>query len=581
MSKSHFDSMRHSCAHLLAAAVLDLWPGSHNAIGPSIEDGFYQDFDLGEVTISEKDLPKIEKRMKKILATWGPFEEKEVSAEQAKKDFAYNPYKLELIGEFEIEGKKITENNPGNFLDLCKGGHSSYPKEELKHFKLLKVAGAYWRGDANNKMLTRIYGTCFPSQEELDVHLTMLEEAKNRDHRKIGEEMDLFCFSDLVGAGLPMFTPKGTVLLKTISNFLNGLKEAKGYQEVNIPHLAKSELYKTSGHWDKFSDDIMIVKGKSEEFLIKPMNCPHHAQIYAARPRSYRDLPLRYAEITKQYRDEQTGELHGLSRVRSITIDDTHIFARPDQILQEAKNAYDIIHEFYKAFGIGLKVRLSIRDPKNKDAYLGTDELWKNAQEKLEELLKKEDREYFVGEGEAAFYGPKLDFMGVDSIGRTWQLSTIQVDFNQPERFQLSYVDEHGEKVQPVMIHVAVAGSLERLLSIMIEHFAGAFPLWLSPVQIQLIAVGGDHKEYCHSLAQKLLTEGLRVEVDDSDETVGKKVSKAEKQKVPYMLVIGDKEINSEKLMIRKRGEKEVTEVSREEFLQHTKKLINERLLEL
>lgn len=580
MSEDKLQNLRHSAAHLLAKAVLELYPGSHNAIGPAIESGFYQDFDMGEYVISVEDLPVIKKKMLKTLNKWDSFSIREVSAEQAKKDFAHNPYKAELVEEFAQDGKTITETLQGDFLDLCKGGHTDNPKE-LKYFALLSVAGAYWRGDENNKMLTRIYGTAFETKEELEAYLKQIEEAKKRDHRKIGKELDLFTFSKLVGSGLPLFTPRGTLIRHLISEYLNELKESKGYGQVDIPHLAKTELYKTSGHWDKFKDDIFHVQGMDEEFVLKPMNCPHHTQIYASQPRSYKDLPIGYAEITKQYRDEQSGELHGLSRVRSISIDDTHVFLRPDQILEECKKAYDIIHDFYAVFGMQLEIRLSVRDMKNQDNYLGTDEMWKNAEGKLKELLAQENRDYFIGEGEAAFYGPKIDFMVKDSIGRTWQLSTIQLDFNQPERFKLEYTDDNGDKVRPVMIHIAIAGSLERFLSIIIEHFAGNFPVWLSPVQVRFIAVGEKHVSYCEILAKHFKDAGIRVEVDADDETVGNKIRKGTKLKIPYLLVIGDKEIEVNILAVRKRGTRDTMAISSEDFVALIKEKVSARTLEL
>lgn len=571
-------NLRHSAAHLLAAAVKQIWPSAKNAIGPAIDNGFYQDFDMEEVKISENDFKKIEDTMRAILKTWGPFVVKQVTVEQARIDFADNPYKLELIEKLAENNTTITENNPGNFLDLCKGGHSENPQQELKHFTLLSLAGAYWRGSEKNKMLTRIYGTAFLSQEELQQHLTMLEQAKQRDHRKLGKELDLFCFSELVGSGLPLFTPKGTVLRQVLADYLNTLKREQGYEFVDIPHLAKIDLYKISGHWDKFKNDIFHVHGGAEEFVLKPMNCPHHTQIYAGRPRSYRDLPLRYAEITKQYRDEQTGELHGLSRVRSITIDDTHIFARPDQILQEAHKAYQIILKFYQTFAMEVSIRLSTRDPEHKENYLGSDEIWEKAEASLRQLLVQEKRDFLVGVGEAAFYGPKIDFIARDSIGRSWQLSTIQLDFNQPERFQLEYVAAAGQKLRPVMIHVAVAGSLERFMSILIEHYAGQFPTWLAPVQIKLLPVGEKHITYCYALMAKWKFVGLRVEVDAASETIGNKVRKAGKEHIPYVVVIGDKEIESGLLPIRKRGVKDNMVMSIPDFIAHLQNQITHKI---
>ncbi|MDO8505351.1 MAG: threonine--tRNA ligase, partial [bacterium] len=441
--KDKLDHIRHSCAHLLAAAVLDLYPGTHNAIGPSIEGGFYQDFDFGDTKISEADFPKIEKRMKRILEGWKPFVVQEVSIDQARKDFAHNPYKLELIEEFGKLGKTITENNPGNFLDLCKGGHSEDPKQELKFFKLMKVAGAYWRADDSRKMLTRIYGVCFLTEEELSAHLTMLEEAKKRDHRKLGKELDLFTFSDLVGPGLPLWTPRGTLLRNTLDEFVWSLRRERGYVRVTIPHITKKDLYETSGHWQKFKADLFRITTREEhEFAMKSMNCPHHTQIYARTSQSYRDLPQRYAETTMVYRDEQSGELAGLSRVLCITQDDAHVFCRASQVKDEFLKVWDIIDLFYAATGFGkLQVRLSLHDPKAFENYLGTPEMWENAENQIRLVAKERGVDYFEALGEAAFYGPKVDFIAHDSIGRQWQVATIQLDINMPERFDLTCVN--------------------------------------------------------------------------------------------------------------------------------------------
>ncbi|MDP3965054.1 MAG: threonine--tRNA ligase [bacterium] len=576
-SSKQLDNLRHSLAHLLAKAVLELYPGVHNAIGPSIENGFYQDFDMGEVKITDTDLPKIEKKMRQILPSWKKFSFEEVTLEQAEKLFGHNPYKLELAREFAKGGKKLKTNNPGNFLDLCKMGHVEEPAKELKHFKLLSVAGAYWRGDEKNKMLTRIYGTGFFVREELEAYLKQREEAAKRDHRKLGQQLDLFTFSEHVGAGLPLFTPRGTIIMHAVRDYLNELKEAKGYQQVDIPHIGKQELYKTSGHWDKFEDGIFEVKGQGEEFILKPMNCPHHIQIYASSPRSYRDLPIAYAEITKQYRDEQRGELQGLSRVRSITIDDTHVFIRPDQIQEQARAAYDIITTFCKTFDLEYKIRLSVRDSKKKKSYLGSEANWQKAENELASLLKSVKEEYFIGEGESAFYAPKIDFIVRDSIGREWQLSTIQLDFVQPERFDIEYADDKGQKTRPAMIHIAVAGSLERFLSIMIEHYAGAFPTWLSPEQVRLIPVGSVHVKQCQKLKEEFANNDIRSAVDDANETVGNKIRKAVKLKVPYLLVIGDKEAKSTKLHIRRRGADTVIAKSKSAFMKHLVEEISRR----
>lgn len=564
-------NIRHSAAHLLAAAVLKLWPETKITLGPPIDNGFYYDFEFKE-PISETDLPKIEKQMKKELQNWDGFEATEVSAEEALKQFAGNEYKEEMIRDLAEKGEKITLYKSGDFIDLCRGGHTNEPRKELKHFKLLSVAGAYWRGDENNTMLTRIYGTAFATQEELDAHLTMLEEAKLRDHRKLGKELDLFTFSNLVGSGLPLFTPKGTLMRDLIVEKIQGIQKDFGYNRVTIPHITKKDLYETSGHWAKFGDELFKVKGQSDvEFVMKPMNCPHHTQIFASQPRSYKDLPIRYMESTMVYRDEQAGELLGLSRVRSITQDDGHVFCTPGQIGQEIKNIVEVIKQFYSSLSMWNEndfwVSLSVRDPETPEKYLGSTTRWDEAESTLEKVAQEENLPYKRVPGEAAFYGPKLDFMFKDAIGREWQLATAQLDFVMPERFGLEYTDENGDKAQAVMIHRAIAGSLERFLSVIIEHFAGAFPLWLSPTQVHILPVGEGHHEFAHTLAKQFREHDLRVEVDDSSETVGKKIRNAATQKAPYILVVGDEEMNSGTLTIRKRGVDDQTKLDVDAFI--------------
>lgn len=559
MDQQKLDQLRHSCAHLLAASVLELWPGTHNAIGPSIEDGFYQDFDFYDVKITEDDFPKIEAKMRELAERWDSFDIQEATVEQLRKDFAHNPYKLELIEEFAGQGKTLTETKQGDFLDFCKGGHVENLKERLKHFKLLSVAGAYWRGDEKNKMLTRIYGTCFPTQEELDAYLLQMEEAKKRDHRKLGKQLGLFSFSPLVGPGLPLFTAKGTELRRLLGEFVWSLMKPHGYERVWIPHLAKSDLYKTSGHWDKFSDDIFHVSSKKtdEQFVLKPMNCPHHTQIYASEPRSYRDLPIRMSEITTVYRDENTGQLQGLSRVRSITQDDAHIFCTTEQVKDEAMKNYEIIEKFYGAFGMPLSLRLSTHDPANMEKYLGSSELWDGAVGTLKELLSEIGKAYEIGVGEAAFYGPKIDFIARDAIGREWQLATIQLDFNLPERFGLEYADADGTKKRTVMIHRAISGSIERFISVLIEHYEGAFPFWLAPVQVRLATVSDEFVPYAHKILAELVEADIRAALDDSSEKVGKKIRDSALMKIPWTIVIGKKEAEGDTLKINVFGQEE------------------------
>jgi len=569
MNPQELEHYRHSLAHLLAAAVLEMYPDAKRTIGPAIEDGFYYDFEFPE-PISETELPKIEKRMRKILTTWKSFERIDVSADEARKEFVNNPYKTELINEFSKDGQNLTFYKSGNYVDLCRGGHIENPKDiDPEAFKLTKLAGAYWRGDENNAQLTRIYGVAFATKAELDAHLTMLEEAKRRDHRKLGVELDLFAFSPLVGPGLPLFTPRGTILREQLVNFVWSLMKPYGYTRVNIPHMAKSDLYKTSGHWDKFADDIFHVSSKKsdDQFVLKPMNCPHHTQIYASRVRSYRDLPLRFSEVTTVYRDENTGQLQGLSRVRSITQDDAHVFCRMDQVKQEALAIYDIITRFYKAFDMPLRIRLSVNDPEKPEAYLGGAEVWDNAVGTLKGLLAELGKEYEIGVGEAAFYGPKIDFIAKDAIGREWQLATIQLDFNLPERFELEYVDSDNLKKRPVMIHRAILGSIERFIGVMIEHYAGAFPMWLAPEQIRLATVSDDFIPYAKELRAKLDEAGFRVHLDDSPEKVGKKIRTAAIEKVPWTIVIGEKEVAGEDFQVKVFGSEETLVVSQADLI--------------
>lgn len=579
MEQENLQPIRHSCAHLLAAAVRSIWPEALNAIGPSIENGFYQDFDMGDVVLTDADLPKIEEKMRELVKTWGPFQTIEVPVEQARKDFHYNKYKLELIEEFAEGGKKITENNPGNFLDLCKGGHSGDPKQEIKHFKLLSLAGAYWRGDEKNKMLTRIYGTAWPTKDELQKYLTMLEEAKKRDHRKLGKEFDLFVFSELVGSGLPLFTPKGTILRDALDAYSQELRLKEGFKRVWIPHMTKNDLYKTSGHWAKFGDELFLVKSQetSDELVLKPMNCPHHQQIYASQMRSYRELPIKYLETTTIYRDEKTGELLGLSRVRSITQDDSHIFCRPDQIEEIFRTLIKIVKEFYGTIGMKLKARLSYRDPAQGEKYLGEPELWQKAQEIILKIARENELDYYEAVGEAAFYGPKIDFMALDAIGREWQVATPQLDFVQPQRFGLKYNDSDGTEKTPVMIHFALMGSIERFLSVYIEHTACNFPVWVAPVQVALLPVSDAHAEAAQKLAAEFFSLGVRVEVDTASETIGKKVRNAAKQKIPYIVVVGDRELEGGEWTIKVRGTEDQLKMSKDEFVNKLLAEIKER----
>ena len=558
---------RHSLAHLLAATVAEMYPGAKYTIGPPIDSGFYEDIEI-PATISDEDLPKIEARMREKLKTWSTFERREVSKEEALAAFDWNPYKQELINEFATDGKLLTlyiskGSDGSEFIDLCRGGHIDDTKK-IRHdsFKLSHVAGAYWRGDEKNKMLTRIYGLAFNTKQELQAHLAMLEEAKKRDHRKLGHELDLFVFSDLVGSGLPMFTPRGTVLREELAAFSNQLRLRNGFEKVWIPHMTKKDLYVASGHWAKFGDELFLVKSQetSDQLVLKPMNCPHHTRIYASKLRSYRDLPIRYLETTTVYRDEKTGELGGLNRVRSITQDDSHVFLRDDQIEEEIAVLLGAAHELYSTVGMSLRVRLSYRD--DSDAYLGDRQLWDSAQKQLKDAVVSNALDYFEQEGEAAFYGPKIDFMATDALGREHQVATVQLDFVQPERFGLEYTSEDGTTKLPVMIHCALLGSIERFLAVYIEHTAGRFPVWLAPEQVRFITVNQEEAtvQFADKVRQQASDLNLRTTVDNSNESVGKKIRAAELMKVPYTIVIGEKEINGGELLPRVRKDLEVKE---------------------
>ncbi len=558
MSKnlSELKKLRHSAAHLLAAAVLELYPKAKLTIGPATEEGFYYDFDFGQVKVSDKDLPKIEKKMRQLVKSWTGFKRQEVTEKKARDYFKDNPYKLELIDEIIQAGEPISFYRSGEFVDLCRGGHVESPTKSLKHFKLLKVAGAYWRGDEKNQMLTRIYGTAFFSQDELDEYLTYLEEAKKRDHKKLGKELDLFTFSPLVGAGLPLWTPKGTLLRNLLDDYVWKLRKERGYQKVTIPHITKKDLYETSGHWSKFKDDLFrITTREGHEFAMKPMNCPHHTQIYAHVQRSYRDLPQRYAETTMVYRDEQSGELNGLSRVRSITQDDAHVFCRESQLEKEMLKIWDIIENFYDACGFGkLKVRLSLHAPEQFEKYLGTKEQWQQAEEQLRRLIQSRVGDDFEeAKGEAAFYGPKIDFIAKDSLGRKWQVATIQADRNMPERFDLTCINEQGEKERIVMIHAAIMGSIERFVSVLLEHHAGKLPTWLAPVQVKVLPISDKQLEYAREVVNKLTQAGVRVKLDKRSERLPAKIRDAQLEKVPYMLIIGGREAEAQKVAVRHR----------------------------
>ncbi len=587
----HLYCIRHSCEHVLTQAMHNIW-GEEKvvmAMGPATEDGFYFDFDPSEdLKISEEDFAKIEEEMKKIIKEGQEIKKREISIEEARKLFANNPYKQEWLDEIEAKGEKSVSiyenfNQKGKvvFVDLCKGPHISNTSE-IKAFKLLSIAGAYWRGDESNKMLTRIYGTAFLSQEELEKHLVFLEEVKLRDHKRLGKQLDLFVFSELVGGGLPMWTPKGTILREELDKFVWELRRARGYQKVSIPHITKKALYETSGHWAKFSEELFkITTREGHEFAMKPMNCPHHTQIYDHVQRSYRDLPQRYAETTMVYRDEQSGELSGLSRVRCITQDDAHVFCRFPQLREEFFKIWDIVDEFYTKFGFKLDVRLSFHDPENFKVYLGTKEIWQKAEAELVEIAKERGVEYNVTLREAAMYGPKIDFVTKDSLGREWQVATIQLDMNMPERFDLNCINESGEKERVVMIHAAIMGSIERFVSVMIEHLAGNFPVWLAPDQVVIIPIGEDNHAYADKIEKELIEEGIRVLNDKRADTMQAKIREAQELKIPYMVIVGRREEENNTVSIRFRGKKENLVIDLKEFVDKLEEKIEKRELEL
>ena len=569
MTQEELSKVRHTLAHLLAAAMGSIYKFDKIklTLGPAIDNGFYYDIDMGDEKVTDADLVKIENKMRTLLPNWTEFTHKEMTKDEALAFFK-NEYKTELINEIADRGEKITAYTCGGFTDLCRGGHSEHPSTEIApdSFKLDRVAGAYWRGDEKNKMLTRIYGLAFESKEKLDEYIFQIEEAKKRDHRKIGKELGLFVFSNLVGPGLPLWTPKGTIIRELLNDYVWELRKARGYQKVTIPHITKKELYETSGHWAKYADDLFKIHTREDHlFAMKPMNCPHHTQIFDSEQRSYRDMPQRYAETTMVYRDEQSGELSGLSRVLSITQDDAHVFCREVQIEKEALAIWDIIETFYGTFGFKLQVRFSRHDPAQMEKYLGGAEVWAKAEGALQSLMKGKGVEWIDGIGEAAFYGPKIDFIARDSIGRVLQVATIQLDFNQPKNFGLFCVNEKGEREQIVMIHAAIMGSIERFMSTLIEHTAGNFPVWLTPTQVVVVPVRENHVEFADTLGDMLQSKDIRVTVDAGKDSIGKRIREAKNQKVPYVIVIGDKEIESGILTIEKRDGSKI-EMTQDDF---------------
>jgi threonyl-tRNA synthetase len=560
----------HSSAHLFAEALEAIYPGVKFGIGPPIENGFYYDVDLGGRPFGDEDLLKVETKMKELSKKESPYERRDVSKAEAldyftKKD---DPYKLELIND--LQDGSITFYQQGNFVDLCRGPHIPHTGF-LKAVKLLNVAGAYWRGNEKNKMLTRVYGITFPKQKELEEYVHLLEEAKKRDHRKLGKELELFAFSEKVGMGLPLWLPKGTILRERLEQFLRKAQIRAGYDPVVTPHIGGKSLYVTSGHYEKYGKDSfqpIHTPDENEEFLLKPMNCPHHCEIYKTKPRSYRDLPIRLAEFGTVYRYEQSGELHGLTRVRGFTQDDAHIFCRPDQVKEEFIKVIDLVLLVFRSLGFeNYTAQVSLRDPDNKQKYIGEDHLWEKAEREIQEAADERGLQTVAVRGEAAFYGPKLDFMVKDALGRNWQLGTIQVDYQLPQRFELEYVGSDNQRHRPVMIHRAPFGSLERFVAVLIEHCAGNFPLWLAPDQIAVLPISERFNDYAQHVYDKLKELDIRGILDDRDEKIGRKIRDAETKKIPYMLIVGEKEVADGKVAVRKHGQGDQGSVGLEEFV--------------
>lgn len=568
LNDKDLNTLNHSCAHVLAQAVKHLYPQAKFWVGPVVEEGFYYDIDLGDQTISDDDLPKIEKEMKKICKDGKRIVRHEVSKEEVLEEFKDDEYKLDLING--LEDGTITTYSQGDFTDLCRGPHVETVKL-CKNFKLIKHSGAYWKGDKNNKVLQRIYGVCFPTKEELEAHLQLLEEAKERDHRKLGKELGIFMFADIVGKGLPMWLPNGFTVRRLLSDYIMNKELELGYEHVMTPSLGNVKLYKKSGHWAHYKDDMFpAMELDDEAYVLRPMNCPHHMVMYKSTLHSYRDLPVRIAEIANDFRFEASGALTGIERARAFTQNDSHIFCRPDQIAQEFKNVAHLILDVYKDFGFkDYSFRLSLRDKNNKEKYFGNDELWEKSENELREVLKEMDVEFYKAEGEAAFYGPKLDVQVKSALGHDVTLSTIQLDYQLPERFELTYVDENGDKVRPVVIHRAILGSLDRFVAFLLEETKGNLPLWLAPTQVQVIPVKLEyHDEYAKEVVAKLRKAHFRVNNDNRDEKLGYRIREAQLKKIPYQLVLGDNERDNGTVTYRKHGEKKQTTVTFEEFVE-------------
>lgn len=573
----YLNNLRHSTAHLLAAAVSSLYPGVKNTIGPAIEDRFYYDFDFGETKISLSDLPKIEEEMHKIIKSWKSFDRNEVSLDEALNEFKNNEYKIELIQEISTKGENITIYQSGQFRDLCRGGHVQNPSDEIKYFKLLSTAGAYWRGSEKNKMLTRIYGTAFDTQEALDNYLHVIEESEKRNHKKLGKELELFTFHE-TAPGMAYFLPKGVKIYNELINYWRDEHEKYNYQEVFTPLLNKKELYETSGHWDHYQENMFLTHTKEDEtYALKPMNCPNAMVIFGNKTRSYKELPLKLGDTDALHRFELSGTLNGLLRVREFRQDDAHIFITEEQIEESFKELFSITEKFYSVFGLEYSFRLGTRP----EGFLGEASLWDKAEETLKKMLEISGKEYFIEEGDGAFYGPKIDILMKDSLGRKWQMGTLQLDFQLPRRFDLKYIDQSGQEQTPVVIHRVIYGSLERFIGLITEHFYGAFPLWLSPIQVTIIPVSEKFNSYAQELQNELKELKVRCEVDLRSETLGSRVRDAQAAKVPYSIIIGQNEVDAKTVSVRKRQSREIETIDKKSFIDLVSKKIKSKELQL
>jgi len=582
--QKYLEKLRHSTSHLLAAAVLELYPNVKQTLGPAIEDGFYYDFDFGNAKISEADLPKIEKRMHKIVKSWKKFEKQTLKLEEAKKFYENNEYKKELIQEHSSGGEEITFYKSGRFVDLCRGGHIENPSKDLQHFKLLSIAGAYWRGSEENKMLTRIYGTAFPTQKDLEKYLKQLEDAEKYNHRKIGKELDLFAIFPEIGQGLPVWLPNGYAIRRVLEDYMIKLERKYGYEHVLSPHINREELFKISGHLGFYNESMYSpLEIEGQKYYLKPMNCPAGMLVYKMKTRSYRDLPLKLGEFGTVYRFEKSGELHGLQRVRGFTQNDAHIFCTKDQLTGQIQEVIDMMLIFYKDLGFKkYKFVLALSDPeKEKYKYCGSRKGWKNAEDTLRSVLKKNNVEFKEVVGDAAFYGPKIDVLAENVYGKSDAISTVQVDFNLPERFSLSFVNEKGKNEQPFVIHRALVGSFERFFAFLIEYYKGSFPLWFAPIQVKILPITDKNLKYATGIKENLLDQDIRVVLDDRSETLSNKIRLAQNEKVPYMLIIGDKEEKAKKIAVRLRNGQDLGQMDNQDFLEKLKDDINNKSLGL